>query len=239
MFGNNPLRPPLKGDGSTLDIQEIFATLQGEGPYAGWPAVFIRLGGCNLACRFCDTEFESFRQRPLNEILSEVDALRRSPKGNIQGQVVRRLAVITGGEPLRQPIAPLCEGLLAMGMQVQLETNGTLYRPLPEAVEWVCSPKRSASFEQDASGAAQPYAPLREDVLARTRALKFIVSRDFPGYQDVSEVGQTRFNIPVYVQPMDEGDAHKNAANRAWALVLAEQYGYRLSLQTHKILGIA
>ncbi|MBY0406918.1 MAG: 7-carboxy-7-deazaguanine synthase QueE [Rickettsiales bacterium] len=219
MFGTNPIRKPEKSDGQTLQLQHIFPTLQGEGPYTGHPAVFIRLGGCNLACTFCDTEFESFRPMPLGDIIAQTLELSAG---------VRKLAVITGGEPLRQNIAPLCEGLIAEGFTVQIETNGTLFQELPPEVKIICSPKNTGGH----------YAPVREDVLARTQALKFILSTRREGYQDVGEVGQTAYRTPVYVQPMDEQDEAQNAANLAYAAQMALNRGYILSLQTHKILGI-
>lgn len=224
MHGTNPIRPPLSGDGQQLDVQEIFPTLQGEGPYAGWPAVFLRLGGCNLACGFCDTEFESFTGAGMAEIAARINELAAS-EGGVR---LRKLVVITGGEPLRQPIAPLCEALLEAEFKVQIETNGTLFRPLPEGVEIVCSPKNTGTG----------YHPLREDLLARVNALKFILSALDPLYREVPEVGQSRYGIPVYVQPMDEGDATKNARNLAYATELAMKQGLRLSLQLHKIAGI-
>ncbi len=223
MFGDNPIRQPLKGDGNALEVHSIFATLQGEGPLAGTPAVFIRLGGCNLACDFCDTEFENFAARPLTEITREADHLSR----NAAGERVCGLIVITGGEPLRQPVGPLCELLLSEGFEVQIETNGTLFRPLDARVKIVCSPK----------AANGNYHPLREDLLSRLDAIKFIISTRTP-YHQVVELGQTAHGIPVYVQPMDACDAALNAANLALAQRLAQQHGYRLSLQLHKILGI-
>jgi 7-carboxy-7-deazaguanine synthase len=222
MYGKNPIRPPAKGDGSTLDVVEIFPTLQGEGPFTGQPSVFIRLGGCNLACGFCDTEFEDFQPMPLEGILAEITRLSMET-----GVRVRELVVITGGEPLRQEIAPLCEALLAQDFRVQIETNGTLWRALPEGVDIVCSPKMSDG----------KYHPLRPDLLARVSALKFIVSRE-GDYAVVGEVGQQGRAIPIYVQPMDEGDAAKNRANTEYAAMLAQTQGYLLSLQMHKMLGI-
>ncbi len=221
MHGQNPTRPPETGDGSTLQVVEVFATLQGEGPFTGHPAVFVRLGGCNLACDFCDTEFEDFKPEALSELVNRIEQTSIE-----EGKHVRDLVVITGGEPLRQNIAPLCEKLLRVGLRVQIETNGTLWRELPEEVNVVCSPKA-------------PYHALRPDLLARTNALKFIISADDAAYSDVADVGQTQFNIPVYVQPMDVYDPIKNAANVKRASQLAQTHGYRLSLQTHKILGIA
>lgn len=217
MFGNNPIRQPEKGDGSTLQVQDIFPTLQGEGPYAGWPAIFIRLGGCNLACDFCDTEFEQFSPMPLDAILSEFK--------NKAGKA--KLAVITGGEPLRQPIEALCARLLAEGFRVQVETNGTLWRNLPAQVDIVCSPKHTG----------KGYAPVRPDVLSRAAALKFIISATRHGYQDTADVGQGD-ETPVYVQPMDEYDEVKNAENLKLAAGIAMRRGYRLSVQLHKLAGI-
>ncbi len=223
MFGKNPIRPPVAGDGQILEVQSVFATLQGEGPYTGVPSVFIRLGGCNLACTFCDTEFETYTSTALDALLADVDA--KATEKDIR---VRHLIVITGGEPLRQNITPLCEALIARGFKIQIETNGTLYRPLPDAVEIVCSPKNTG----------QGYFPIREDLLKRINALKFIISKSNTQYGYVPDVGQAAHSIPVYIQPMDEYNETRNAENLAFAKELAMSQGYRLSLQTHKILGI-
>lgn len=224
MFGQNPIRPPVKGSGEVLEVQEIFPTVQGEGPYAGVPAVFVRLGGCNLACGFCDTEFENFRQVRLRDILAAIEEYARGEGGRI----TRQLVVLTGGEPMRQSIEKLCEELVAAGFLVQIETNGTVFRDLPAEVAIVCSPKNTG----------QGYRTLRGDLLPRLQALKFIISASYPGYQDVGEVGQRQFGIPTYIQPMDEYDHAKNQANLNRCLELAARFGYRLSLQTHKIMGI-
>jgi organic radical activating enzyme len=223
MRGSNPIRSPAAGDGSVLDVVRIFPTLQGECLFAGWSAVFVRLGGCNLACAFCDTEFESFAPMTVGEILSAIHAC---------GAAVRRahapLVVLTGGEPFRQPIRPLTDALLAEGYAVQIETNGTLCRPLDARVQIVCSPKASGGR----------YHPLRPDLMKRLSALKFLVSAQQPEYAEIPDLGQKEHGIPVYVQPMDEYDAGLNAANQALALRLAQEKGYRLSLQLHKLLGI-
>jgi 7-carboxy-7-deazaguanine synthase len=219
MYGKNPKRPAVIGDGQTLDVQEIFATLQGEGPYAGWPAVFVRLGGCNLACSFCDTEFESFESMPLETILKTIE---QTASQNC------KFVVLTGGEPFRQNIEPLCISLISHGYKIQIETNGTIYRNLPEAVDIICSPKVTNNS----------YHAIREDLLPRIQAFKFIIADDQSTYRDVAEVGQSKHGTPVYVQPMDEQDAQKNTRNTARAVMLAKEHGYRLSLQTHKILGI-
>lgn len=216
MKGLNPIRKPVLDEGKILAVQEIFATLQGEGPFAGHPAVFIRLGGCNLACGFCDTEFESFHEMPLDAVASEAERIAGAAK----------LVVITGGEPLRQNIVPLCEGLIAAGFTVQVETNGTLYRALPQGVHIICSPKASNG----------QYHSVRPDLAAQVDAFKFIISESDETYRDVPDVGQG--TTPVYVQPMDEYDAQKNAANLKRATELAIAKGYRLSLQLHKIAGI-
>jgi 7-carboxy-7-deazaguanine synthase len=223
MYGNNPVRSPEFGDGTTLSVKSIFPTLQGEGPYVGWPSIFIRLGGCNLTCNFCDTDFEEFEKLELTRILERVAQFAHQ-----QGKRTADLVVITGGEPLRQPIAALCEQLLEQDYLVQIETNGTLFRPLPYGVDIVCSPKPTQGV----------YHPLREDLLERITALKFIISAQQPDYAHVPEIGQERFRIPIYVQAMDEYDEEKNKANLSRALQLAMAHGYRLSLQTHKLLNI-
>lgn len=217
MFGKNPLRKPLKGDGDILEIQEIFATFQGEGPYTGWPSVFVRLGGCNLACHFCDTEFEDFSTMSISSIREEVKRLQKG-----------ELVVITGGEPFRQPIEKLCAAFIEDGYKVQIETNGTLYRTIDERVDIICSPKNTGSG----------YHKVRADLLPRITAFKFLVSATDPRYNHVADVGQKLIPIPVYVQPMDEYDPEKNKQNNTYALQIASENGYRISLQLHKIMGI-
>lgn len=218
MYGDNPIRPPVFGNGSTLMVQKIFPTIQGEGPFVGMPSVFIRLGGCNLACNFCDTEFESFCEMLLDEIISEINAKCGTSK----------LVVITGGEPLRQPIESLTERLLALGFTVQIETNGTLYRKLPKGVNIICSPKAGKNG----------YHPIRPDLLKSISAFKFIISKNIAEYSFVPNLGLDRHETPIFVQPMDEHDKIKNLENRNYAMDLAMKNGYRLSIQLHKILDI-
>jgi len=216
MFGQNPIRGPEFGDGSLLYITEIFPTMQGEGPLAGAPAVFVRLGGCNLACKFCDTEFEIFEAMQLEVILEKIDDFAR-------GKI--KLVVITGGEPFRQEISLLCESLISKNYQVQIETNGTLYRKVPSEVMIVCSPKN----------AGIGYSKIRDDILNHAIAVKFLVSKTNKLYNFVPKLD---LSVPIYIQPMDEYDPAKNEGNLKFAYELAMEYGYRISLQIHKILNI-
>ena len=156
MLGKNKILKSENHDGNYLDVQDIFFTLQGEGPNVGMPAIFIRLGGCNLACEFCDTEFESYNRLTLIEILDKIkDILQKKPK--------TPLVVITGGEPMRQPIAKLCQKLQDLNLLVQIETNGTIFRDLPKDVQIICSPKINN----------KKYYPIRPDLLPRITAFKF------------------------------------------------------------------
>lgn len=236
MLGTNPILPPTKGDGATLEVTEIFATIQGEGPHSGVPAVFIRLGGCNLACKFCDTDFETRETLNIADIVAQADRLSRFhphpsplPQAGEGTKRTHHLIVLTGGEPFRQPIAPLCQALLDAGFQVQIETNGTLWREIPKEVQIICSPKAPDG----------QYYPLRPDILPRITALKFLVSASRPNYASIPEVGQTAHNIPVYVQPIDEQDTAKNHANHQLAARLVQEQGLRLCIQVHKVVGIA
>jgi len=224
MFGQNPKRGIFTGDGTQLQVKSIFKTIQGEGIFVGSPAIFIRLGGCNLACNFCDTEFEDFDLTNIDEILNKVENLALNSKNE---QSVT-LVVITGGEPMRQPIELLCQKLLVQGFKVQIETNGTLYRSLPNEISIICSPKAGKTG----------YSKIREDLLPKISAMKFIVAKNIVEYSLIPEVGQTSYNIPVFVQPMDQNDLQLNKDNNELAVKLALESGSRLSLQTHKFLGI-
>jgi organic radical activating enzyme len=177
-----------------------------------------------LACDFCDTEFETYQNFSLQKILDEVQKISK----NSEGKVVRNLVVITGGEPMRQPIERLCEELVRLNFLVQIETNGTIFRELSAQVKIICSPKT----------ANEKYHQIRPDLLLRINAFKFIVSKSKKSYQEVAEIGQTKFKIPVYIQPMDEYDEIKNQENLQHVLDLSQKHGYLVSLQIHKILKI-
>lgn len=220
MFGKNPKRTIEKHSGNFLHIKNIFRTIQAEGPYTGSPSIFIRLGGCNLTCEFCDTDFEDYYKMPIIEIISTVE--------NLCLNYHIKLIVITGGEPLRQPIAKLCELLISKNFTVQIETNGTLYRDLHKDVKIVCSPKNNNSG----------YKSIRPDLLSRVTAFKFLISKTNQNYNYIPNLGQEKYNIPVYLQPMDEYNKNKNKINTDYAIELAMKNNYILSLQIHKFIGI-
>jgi organic radical activating enzyme len=224
MFGKNKITSFKNHQGNFLAIQEIFATIQGEGPFAGRPAIFVRLSGCNLKCSFCDTEFDNPIEKKLPEIIEEIVKLSKNSKQKI----VRKLVVITGGEPMLQPIAKLCTKLLKLKFQVQIETNGTIYRKLPKAVKIICSPKNSY----------KKYFPIHGDLLCKINAFKFLISDSNPRYSSVPNLGQDQFNIPIYLQAIDEYDPEKNRRNLQKTRELCEENGYFISLQIHKILDI-
>ena len=218
MFGNNLKLSFEKGDGNNLKIHSIFETIQGEGPYSGHQSIFIRLSGCNLACTFCDTEFDDYKLLNITEILNKIRSYTQ----------INPLIVITGGEPFRQNISELCNLLIENNYRIQIETNGKLYLNIPKQVELVCSPKISNS----------KYSFIRDDVLKQTIAIKFLISANNKNYSDISEVGQTKYKIPVYVQPMDEYNDKMNLKNTNLAQKIAKKHGVILSLQIHKILNI-
>ncbi len=149
-----------------------------------------------------------------------IDEVKREAHSN--------LVVITGGEPFRQPIERLCERLEELGFVVQLETNGTIFRKLPDSVQIVCSPKSVNSV----------YCRPHVDLLPHISALKFLISASEKNYDHVPELGQSEFQIPVYLQPMDQMDEAKNSENLKLTLELVYRFGYKLSLQIHKIIGV-
>jgi len=233
VLGSNPLRPQEVGDGQTLWVQEVFYTLQGEGPFSGEPAVFVRLAGCNLSCYWCDTEFESSTWRPdLSELMQTIAEVK-TPFCN--------LVVLTGGEPFRQNIRPLIDGLLSLSnsMRVQIETNGTLWIDLPESdrLHIVCSPKT---------------ANLNQKLVAKVDSYKYLVAAGQVDASDglpttsTQQAGEpARIARPpaescaqVFVMPIDARDSETNEANIQATVSSALTHGYRLTLQTHKLTGI-
>jgi 7-carboxy-7-deazaguanine synthase (Cx14CxxC type) len=206
-------------------VKEIFLTLQGEGGQAGRPAVFCRFAGCNLwsgreadraeaVCTFCDTDFVGM-DGPGGGRFATANALSRAVEAAWTGGARDRLVVLTGGEPLLQVDAGLITALHARGFEIAVETNGTL--AAPDGLDWICvSPKASAPLAQTAGQELKLVYPQPGVDPARFEGLDF-----------------TRFLL----QPMDGPDRIANT-EAAIAYCLAHPR-WRLSVQTHKYIGIA
>lgn len=232
----NTQKPELnvRRSNGSVEVHSIFATFQGEGPYAGKPAVFIRLAGCNLQCPFCDTDYTSTRELMSPEtILATVRRLRSTGA---------ELVVITGGEPFRQSLGELVTVLDSATYTVQIETNGTIFDELfPFSLATiVCSPKGKR---------------IHPGLLPFIEAIKLVVS-----HRDIDEDGRSyraeglprqhlgyahQLNLSdeecaeVYIQPLDEQDEELNKANVRAAIRLCDDYpGRRLCLQLHKLLDL-
>lgn len=189
-------------------INEIFYSLQGEGYFTGVPAVFVRFSGCNLKCPFCDTQHFNGRVMTAREIVAEVD---RYPA---------RLAVLTGGEPSLQVTAELVTALKKGGARrISMETNGT--HPVADGVDWVTlSPK--SDFVEGA-----------DVVIERCDELKLVYTgQNLAQYAFIQT--ENRF-----LQPCDTGDEKANRDNiEACVRACLDNPEWRLSLQTHKYIGI-
>ena len=206
-------------------IKEIFYTLQGEGRNAGRAAVFCRFAGCNLwsgrevdrltaVCQFCDTDFVGSDGPGGGRFATAAD-LASAVKAAWQGDhSARPFAVLTGGEPLLQVDEALIDALHALEIEIAIETNGTL-KP-PPGIDWVCvSPKSGA--------------PL---VVTRGNELKLVYPQIGAEPEQFEQLGFDHFLL----QPMD---GPKREANTAAAIAYCmANPRWRLSLQTHKLLGI-
>jgi len=203
-------------------VKEMFLTLQGEGAQAGRRAVFLRFAGCNLwsgreqdraaaQCGFCDTDFVG--TDGANGGRYEAAALARRA-ADLWGGEEGGFVVVTGGEPLLQLDAALLDALHGHGFEIAVETNGTL--PAPAGIDWICvSPKAGTQIVQRSGD-----------------ELKLVWPQ--PGI-DPAELSAWDFDH-FLVQPMDcaEGEAARAAA----IAFVMEHPRWRLSLQTHKLLGL-
>jgi 7-carboxy-7-deazaguanine synthase len=234
MYGQNLIEHQYLGDGQTLYVVRgsPFLTIQGEGPYAGWPAVFIRLHGCNLRCTFCDTNFSD----PDDPVMNLETLVSRAAALN-QG-MSERLFVITGGEPLRQNIAPLCKALSKLDdcSMVQIETAGTLWVPgIERHAQIVCSPKTPTVHHM-----IQVNADAFKYVVSDTMEFnEFIpITATQPWGKPMRLAVPERAGVPIYLSPMDEGNEWLNRANRAKVAELAMKYGVIAGLQVNKIFNL-
>ena len=208
----------------TYAVKEIFKTLQGEGAQTGRTAVFCRFAGCNLwsgreedraaaACTFCDTDFVGM-DGPGGGRFETAQAVAVAVEASWGTDPARRFVVLTGGEPLLQVDPILIDALHARGFEIAVETNGT--QAAPAGLDWICvSPKAQAPLvitEGDELKLVYPQQELKPDSLADLKFQHF------------------------WLQPMDGPD---RAANTAAAVAYClEHPRWRVSLQTHKLIGI-
>ena len=207
-------------------VKEIFYTLQGEGAQTGRAAVFCRFAGCNLwsgreadrgsaICQFCDTDFADTNgpgggKFPTADALA--DAVDEKWPGN--GDSGKRFIVCTGGEPLLQLDAPLIDALHVRGFEIAVETNGTI--AASAGIDWICvSPKAGTELKQQTGDELKLVFPQAGFDPANFETLSF---RHF------------------FLQPMD--GPHKDANTQVALRYCLDHPRWRLSLQTHKLLGI-
>lgn len=233
-----------------LHFHSAWRTIQGEGPFAGRPAIFVRLAGCNMQCPLCDTDYTSKRELVTPErIVIDVERLRYSSPARQMD-----LVVITGGEPFRQDITNLVRCLVMAGLTVQIETNGTM--PIPQLfghtphgingylkVHVVCSPKAGSVVTDSLdridswkyvlqSGHIDPDDGLPTNVLGYN-------------HRPARPCGGTRPEN-IYVQPLDESLLHGSSADDDAATLVnlkaaadsAMKFGYTLCVQMHKLAGL-
>jgi organic radical activating enzyme len=231
-INSQPVEKKVVSDGQQLDVHSIFYTIQGEGPFCGQPAVFIRLAGCNLQCPGCDTDYTSNRKdaQRISDVASAVNC--SYPCGTSC-----KLVVITGGEPFRQNITPLVQMLLDYGYEVQVETNGTL-APSPDLNSRtfiVCSPKAGkVNFEIAQRAVCFKYVMSARSVNPIDGLP--ILALDHTASPQVARppAGKT-----IYLQPMDEQHEMQNVLNLAAVKESCMEFGYTMQLQIHKLIGVA
>ena len=205
-------------------VKEIFLTLQGEGAHAGRAAVFCRFSGCNLwsgreqdrasaTCRFCDTDFVG-TDGTLGGRYASADELADTIASQWAGEHGHRYVVLTGGEPLLQVDADFIDALHARGFEIGIETNGTIQPP--DGLDWICvSPKAGAELLVRQGHELKLVFPQADAMPAAFAGLAF-----------------ERFSL----QPMDGPDIAANTERAVDYCIRHPQW--RLSLQTHKTLGI-
>lgn len=230
-----------------MRVKEIFATVQGEGSKAGVPAVFVRLTGCNLwsgnfnnrigsgeCAKWCDTDFFRGEKKSTPELISEIEKLTNG--------WYNKTVVITGGEPTLQlrkrENYEFILTLITLKYTVCIETNGTFSFeecPLLETLYYykkghiTVSPKALQKNIDNGNASDISHLKLREGT-----DLKVIV----PTHFDLKELKDKTDFTNYYVQPMDNQDGNIGNNNLNLALELANKYGYKLSVQTHKLIGL-
>lgn len=236
-MNNQPIEKQFINAEGMLDVHHIFRTIQGEGPFTGERAIFIRLAGCNLQCPGCDTDYTSKREK-----LTPVEICRKLTT-DFPGFPTDGLIVISGGEPTRQNIGPLCFRLVQFGYQVQIESNGvrapdelTANLIRDDKVVLIISPKTKAISKVSAelahcfkyvlrAGDIDPIDGLPLRALEHAAAPR--VARPPDG-----------FDGTIYINPYDEKDEAANQRHLEATAQSCSTFGYKMGVQLHKIIGV-
>lgn len=221
-----------------LEVQSIFYTIQGEGPFAGTPAIFIRLAGCNLQCPGCDTDYTSDRKiLSVTEILCRVHNL-------LPGDYWRTLVVITGGEPFRQDLSELILKLIYTGYYVQIETNGTF--PPSKEVDY----SRVPSNRYGAYIVVSPKTgKVNSEIEKKACCYKYVMHHESVGEDGLPQFAlqhpaspqlarPPKYFSQIYLQPQDTLDKSDNGLSLKACIQSCMKHGYILQLQIHKIIGM-
>ena len=196
----------------TYPIVEIFNSVQGEGHHTGTPSIFIRFGGCNLQCSWCDTDFSVWEKKTVSEIMK------------ILSQWTTKRVIFTGGEPAIQNLEPLSNELRANGYNMAIETNGTV--ELKEnIVDWICVSPKDMLY---------PEFSIKQQ---KGDELKVVYTgQDLSMYDNLKEGFDNLFLQPCYDESQDVGTNGKTF-HETFDVVLNNP-GWKLSLQTHKWMGV-
>lgn len=240
MYGTNPVARIRKLDDGFM-VHSMFHTIQGEGPLVGTPCIFIRFAGCNLRCFWCDTEFDEGAH------LYEPSALIIELKTMLV-QHNCGLVVLTGGEPMLQPLRLLIDAPELKEYAFQIETAGSVYPDGGLSAAWpnlhltiVCSPK-TPLLNQTLQYRHGPYYKYI------VKAMEPVDEEGFPQHSTQHAGKRIKIYRPtnpasqrsrIFIQACDEGNSVLNANNVEYAKEICLKHGYRLSLQTHKILNLA
>lgn len=197
-----------------LKINEIFYSIQGEGSNSGLPVIFVRLSGCNLKCKFCDTAHDEGQETQEEQILNEISKFN-----------CRRVA-ITGGEPFNQDLTKLVNLLKDNCYTVLIETNGTIAvkKELTDKIDWI---------------AMSPKGKIR---LSRWDEAKIIVNKDISQQELEKQIIKLKQQCPeglIFLQPQWEEVMADSVTNLLWTVDLVKEIPQcHLSVQMHKLINI-
>ena len=196
----------------TYPIVEIFNSVQGEGYHTGTPSIFIRFGGCNLQCSWCDTDFSKWDRMSITEIMTILE------------QWTTRRIIYTGGEPAMQKLRPLSNELHSRGYNIAIETNGTI--ELKEGlVDWICVSPKDMLY---------PEFSIKQ---RKGDELKVVYTgQDLSMYDNLKKGFDNLFLQPCYDESKDAG-TNGETFHSTFDIVM-QNPGWNLSLQTHKWIGV-